>query len=339
MYVDRFRFANEPGRLAVASRPVLHDVVRRLRHVPGLVRRAGAIRRAYGALGDSHSRLIFRDLLVYRYFSPRLTQLANNKVKFEQLESTMSAIIESASLKEPVRNSLGEALRLWFVRYNDIPLEVVTSRYGLYWMLHSDQYYLRRAGVFVGPQNGDVILDCGSHVGDTSLRFAIDVGPNGKVFGFDPDPKHVAICRENAARNQLDSRMSFLACGISDRVIQGHSQVGEGESWTINAGRRLSSSDASISIDVFCEQQGLIEVNYIKMDIEGSEMKGLRGADRTIQRCRPKLAICVYHRPVDLWEITSYIAERYPFYRLFLGHHSLHDEETVLYARQAIGES
>jgi FkbM family methyltransferase len=206
-------------------------------------------------------------------------------------------------------------------------------------MLQSDQYYLQRKGIFVGPQKGDVILDCGSHVGDISLRFAVDVGPNGKVFGFDPDPHHVAICRENAARNQLDTRMFFVACGISDRVIQGHSEAGEEGSCTIDASRRLSTSDASISIDVFSEQQGLNSVDYIKMDIEGSEMKGLRGADSTIRRYRPKLAICIYHRPADLWEITNYVAERYPFYQLFVGHHSLHEEETVLYATPAIGEN
>ena len=94
----------------------------------------------------------------------------------------------------------------------------------------------------------------------------------------------------------------------------------------------LKASDASTSIDVFCEQHELETVNYIKMDIEGSEMRALRGAERTIQRFRPKLAICVYHRPADLWEITNYIADRYRFYCLFLGHHSLHAEETVLYA-------
>jgi FkbM family methyltransferase len=256
--------------------------------------------------------------------------LANDRAKFDKLESTMSASIESAPLKEPLTNSLGEALRLWSVRYNDTDLEVVTSRYGLYWMLHSDQYYLQRPSVFVGPQSGDVILDCGSHVGDTSIRFAIDVGPNGRVFGFDPDPIHVTISRENATRNQLDSRICFMTCGVSDRVVQ--KLRGEGDSRTINASRTLTAADGSLSIDFFCEQQEVDTVNYIKMDIEGSEMKALRGADRTIQRCRPKLAICVYHRPADLWEITNYVAEQYPFYRLFLGHHSLHEEETVLYA-------
>ncbi len=53
----------------------------------------------------------------------------------------------------------------------------------------------------------------------------------------------------------------------------------------------------------------------------------------TIAKHKPKLAISLYHRPVDLWRLTNYIKRQYPFYRLSLAHHSLHLEETVLYAR------
>ena len=332
MYVDRFRFGNDPDRLAAVSQPSVFKLARKLKHLPRLASHARSIRRAYSALADAQSRLIFLDLLVYKYLGPYLSRLANDRAKFEELEAAMSVNIGSLPLKEPLTNSLGESLRLWSVRYNVTDLEIVTSRYGLYWMLHSDQYYFQRGEVYIGPGKGDVILDCGSHVGDISVRFAIDVGSDGKVFGFDPDPKHIAIGRENAIRNKLDGRMHFSACGVSDRTMEKPIELEDGAGRTINAGRRLSFSDASISIDNFCEQQAVQIVNYIKMDVEGSEMSALRGAERTIHRCRPKLAICVYHHPEDLWDIPNYLAERYPFYRLFLGHHSLHEEELVLYA-------
>ena len=134
-----------------------------------------------------------------------------------KLESAMSAAIDYEALKDPLQNSLNESLRLWSVGYKDRSLKVITSKYGLYWMLHSDQYYLSRDGIFVGPQTGDVVFDCGCHVGDVSLRFAVDVGVNGQVFGFDPDPQHIAISRENALRNGLAEKMTFMTCGVSDR--------------------------------------------------------------------------------------------------------------------------
>jgi hypothetical protein len=73
-------------------------------------------------------------------------------------------------------------------------------------------------------------------------------------------------------------------------------------------------------------------VDVIKMDIEGAETAALEGASEVIDRCRPKLAICLYHTPSDLWTIPNQVRRQYPFYRLFLGHHSLHLEETVMYA-------
>ena len=52
-----------------------------------------------------------------------------------------------------------------------------------------------------------------------------------------------------------------------------------------------------------------------------------------ILRHRPKLGVCVYHWSTDLWVIPNLIRRAYPFYNLYLDHHSLHNEETVLYAR------
>lgn len=74
------------------------------------------------------------------------------------------------------------------------------------------------------------------------------------------------------------------------------------------------------------------DVTFIKMDIEGAELEALKGAGLTIQRCKPKLAICVYHKPEDIWEIPNLILDYYPDYKLYLRHYSLHFGETVLYA-------
>ncbi len=68
------------------------------------------------------------------------------------------------------------------------------------------------------------------------------------------------------------------------------------------------------------------------MDIEGSELKALEGATETIRKYKPKLAICVYHKPEDIIEIPKKILELNPNYKLWLRHYSYVDTETVLYA-------
>ena len=73
-------------------------------------------------------------------------------------------------------------------------------------------------------------------------------------------------------------------------------------------------------------------VTFIKMDVEGSELEALKGARRTIVRDKPKLAICIYHKPEDMLTLPWYIKSLVPEYKLYLRHHSVMATETVLYA-------
>ena len=68
------------------------------------------------------------------------------------------------------------------------------------------------------------------------------------------------------------------------------------------------------------------------MDIEGAELDTLKGAQKTILKYRPKLAICVYHKPEDLLTIPSYILSLHKDYRLYLRNYMMPGRETVLYA-------
>jgi hypothetical protein len=63
-------------------------------------------------------------------------------------------------------------------------------------------------------------------------------------------------------------------------------------------------------------------------------LEALKGARRTITEYRPKLAICIYHRIKDFWEIPFYVKRLVPEYKLYVGHHNLDwdCQETVLYA-------
>lgn len=100
-----------------------------------------------------------------------------------------------------------------------------------------------------------------------------------------------------------------------------------------NAGSVISTDgDVKITCDAIDDLCARDKVTFIKMDIEGSEQEALNGAEKVIQRDKPKLAICIYHSWEDLYEIPFLIKKMVPEYRLYIRHHSDTIFETVLYA-------
>ena len=77
------------------------------------------------------------------------------------------------------------------------------------------------------------------------------------------------------------------------------------------------------------------KVTFIKMDVEGSEVKALKGSEHTIKNNFPKLAICTYHKKDDIINVYNYIKQfetSKKKYKIFLRQHAYAGVETVLYA-------
>lgn len=85
------------------------------------------------------------------------------------------------------------------------------------------------------------------------------------------------------------------------------------------------------TIDKFCEERNVLP-DFIKMDIEGAELAALKGGIKTITKCRPQLAISIYHSSEDFINIPLYLKDNLKNYAFRLGHYSPKLSETVLYA-------
>ncbi|MDE5831959.1 MAG: FkbM family methyltransferase, partial [Desulfovibrio sp.] len=72
-------------------------------------------------------------------------------------------------------------------------------------------------------------------------------------------------------------------------------------------------------------------MDFIKMDIEGSEEKALLGAAKTIKKCTPKLAICIYHKRDDYYKLAKTILDINSRYEFYLKHNAYNVGETVLF--------
>jgi FkbM family methyltransferase len=112
---------------------------------------------------------------------------------------------------------------------------------------------------------------------------------------------------ENMAKNPtVASRITFVEKAVS-------AKSGETVSFCESAaGSRCDPTGLlkvnTISVDDFVNSEKLPRVDFIKMDIEGSELSALRGSSDTLRRFCPKLAISIYHRPKDLYEILEFIS-------------------------------
>ncbi len=95
-----------------------------------------------------------------------------------------------------------------------------------------------------------------------------------------------------------------------------------------NKGERIQL----VKLDDFVKEKKLRKVDFIKMDIEGSELDALKGSEETIKKYKPKLAICVYHKGKDMIYIPQYLKSLVPEYKFFLKHNTEFWGDTVLYA-------
>ena len=88
----------------------------------------------------------------------------------------------------------------------------------------------------------------------------------------------------------------------------------------------------AVSIDEFVENRKIKKVDFIKMDIEGAEMRALKGGEKTLLKYRPQMAISIYHSDNDMQDIPIYLHNLLKNYVFKIGQYSPDNDETILYA-------
>lgn len=172
-------------------------------------------------------------------------------------------------------------------------------------------------------------IDCGAYIGDTFLKLT-ELNVNIEEYiGFEPIQETYGKLVKNIASKSIKS-FAFPAA-VSDKtgIIKFNSMLG--------------SSSASEDGEVFAASIKLDDVlhcynpSFIKMDIEGEELKALNGAKNLIRYSRPELAVCVYHYINHFWEIPNLLYNWNLDYKFYLRTHSSACMETVLYAIRGEG--
>jgi len=191
--------------------------------------------------------------------------------------------------------------------------------FGRHGTMYFDLPYIKPLG------KEEVFMDVGCFDGATTKAF-IEWNGNqyDKIYAFEPDPENYKKCSpiiSNLERAQLFNAGAWS----SDTKLKFRGGIG--------SGARINEKGTNI-VDVMNLDNLLNgeKATFIKMDVEGAELEALKGVQNTIRRFKPRLAISMYHKPEDIWEIPVFLMETRPDYDFAMRHYNLIQYETVLYA-------
>ena len=175
----------------------------------------------------------------------------------------------------------------------------------------------------------EILIDGGCLDFKSSMSFLEYCSNAHKIYAVEPNSGQIGFIKENIEKS-----------GFSNvKIIQG-------ALWSYDTKLNFFASDVNKSGSRVCEELASIKVpaysidsivdpdeiiTFIKLDVEGAELEALKGAENIIKNHKPKLAISVYHKPMDYIEIPRYIKSIVPEYKMYFRHYSTFEAETVLY--------
>ena len=175
----------------------------------------------------------------------------------------------------------------------------------------------------------DTFIDCGAYDGDSIHDFVQAFPDYQRILAFEPDPDNVERIRAREAAEHLRN-LTLVNKGVYSENTTLFFQANGASNSSIS-----DSGDVAVEVTCLDDYIGQISGNtLLKMDIEGSELSALKGAERLIREKHPALAVCVYHKERDLIDIPQYIhaLAGEGVYRYYLGYHGLDLAELCFYA-------
>jgi FkbM family methyltransferase len=185
----------------------------------------------------------------------------------------------------------------------------------------------------------ECFVDIGAYTGDGIESFIWKkLGNFTKIYAFEPMSKqyNAMVKRVNRLVEEWGieaGKIELIKAGVAD--IESNMEVSIEED-RISSAVFLNNalhSEKTEQVPVYKLDKYFVNntVTFIKADIEGFEMRMLKGAEEVIKQNKPKLAICVYHKVNDIFDFVEYLGRIVPEYKFRLRHHSYNLTETVLY--------
>lgn len=143
-------------------------------------------------------------------------------------------------------------------------------------------------------RTGGTIVDVGANIGIYTLESSLAVGPAGHVISIEPIPSNAKSLKKSVKLNKI-TNVTLIEIAVGESAGSAKLSLRSGANFgmftiaPVSDGKSLNVEVRPI--DDLLEERGILFVDLIKMDIEGSEYRALRGAMKTLQRCRPTILI------------------------------------------------
>ena len=166
---------------------------------------------------------------------------------------------------------------------------------GVYWVYKSRIEARDLATLRPYATAGSTVIDVGANIGFFALPFADWVGADGRVVAIEPEVANFASLRARVQRRKLEDRMVLVNAAAIEAPGRAFLELNPDNP----ADHRVADSGTSVeavSVDAIVEGRELPAVSLVKVDVQGGELRVLRGAERTIARDHPALYV-EFHEP------------------------------------------
>jgi len=190
----------------------------------------------------------------------------------------------------------------------DIDAELVVHRRGTRWALNPADFVQQDVFWHGTKDLWDVwhverllsrrslIVDIGSNFGYYAIHLARALGKDSRAIAFEPMPRNFERLSRNIALNDMAGRVTALQVGLSDSPGEARMAACAGNSGSAQIGA-AAGDHVSVRLEtldgLWPSLAGTRSADFIKIDVEGHELKALTGARRVLER----------HQPIVLLEV------------------------------------
>ena len=154
---------------------------------------------------------------------------------------------------------------------------------------------------------GNVFVDIGANIGYFTVLAASVVGHSGRVIAFEPNPGPRGMLQQSVSKNRLGGHVRLFDCALADAGSKDTKLYLSNDPWNsgissmvpwqghLDSGNLSENNVITVqtrTFDSIVEELCIDRVDMIKIDVEGAELRVLKGMRRLLEGIRPANIIC-----------------------------------------------